>query len=503
MHSAPRSHHRPEPGSPHPAAPSASFRRALATAVALALATLSALPATQAGAYGVPLTTGVDVYTGGPEGAQTLSQVRALGARYLRITFSWNKIAPSSPPPGFEPTNPFDPSYNWGDVDRELSAIVAHGLVPLVGIDRPPVWGQLSGGGEDSPDPHQLALFTQAFATRYDGMHPGLPLVQYYEVWNEVNSTYFLEPQIQEGRIVSVETYRSMLNDVSAAVHAVRPDDFVIGGALFPNGLRRSTETAIAPLEFVRGLFCLSPGPHPHKTCDTQVHVDAMSVHPYTTGGPSTLPANPDNVWIANLGALSALDQAAQRLGTLVSANPVQTWVTEFSWDSAPPDPKGVPAQLEQRWVAETLYHAWRGGISEFTWYSVIDQPFPASYQQAGLYFECPQGVYCATPKPAASAFRFPFVAYASSKHRALVWGRTPEGSPGTLQIQWQRGARWQRLATLRTDGDGIFTAKPKLPRGANPKTALLRAVRLGGGEASPAFSLHRVPDIIVQPFGS
>jgi hypothetical protein len=457
----------------------------------------------QAHAFGVPLYTGIDVYTGGPEGDQTLTHVKALGAQFLRITFSWNRIAPASPPPGFEPANPDDPSYQWGDVDKELAAIVARGLTPLVGIARPPAWGQSPvGAGENSPDPNQLALFTRAFAARYNGLHPGLPWVRDWEVWNEPNATYFLEPQIQENRIVSVDTYRAMINAVSAAVHGVRPDDVVVGGALFPNGLRRATETAIAPLEFVRGLFCLSAGPHPHKTCNTQVNVDAMSVHPYTTGGPSTLPANPDNVWIDNLGALTALDQAAQRLGTLVSANPVQTWVTEFSWDSSPPDPKGVPAKLEQRWVAETLYRAWQGGVSVFTWYSLRDQPYPASYQQAGLYYECPQGVSCDTPKPAAGAFRFPFVAYSAAKRRVLVWGRTPEGVPGKVQVQWLRGRSWKRLATLTTDSDGIFTARPSLPRGANPKSALLRAVQ-SGGSTSPSFSLQRIPDILVKPFGS
>ncbi len=483
-----------------------SRRRLLLLALLGVLSISPLIAAGRAEAFGTPLSTGIDVYTGGPEGSRILGQVKSLGAQYLRITFSWNKIAPANPPPGFEPTNPFDPSYQWGDVDKELSAIVARGLTPLVGIDRPPSWGQSpSGAGEDSPDPNQLAQFTQAFAARYDGLHPGLPRVRYWEVWNEVNATYFLQPQIQENRIVSIDTYRTMLNAVSAAVHGVRPDDFVIGGALFPNGLRRPEETAIAPLEFVRGLFCLSPGPRPHKTCDTQVNVDAMSVHPYTSGGPSTLPANPDNVWIADLGSLSALDQAAQRLGTLVSAQPVQTWVTEFSWDSSPPDPNGVPAKLEQRWVAETLYRAWQGGISEFTWYSVTDQPFPASYQQAGLYYECPQGVSCQTPKPAAGAFRFPFVAYTVAKRRVLLWGRTPEGAPGKVQIQWLRGSRWRRLATLRTDGDGIFfTGRLNLPRAVNPKNGQLRALRLGGsGEASPAFSLHRTPDIPVKPFGS
>jgi hypothetical protein len=178
-------------------------------------------------------------------------------------------------------------------------------------------------------------------------------------------------------------------------------------------------------------------------------------------------------------------------------------WVSEFSWASNPPRPQAVPILLERRWVAETLYRSWQAGVSEFTWYSLRDEQDTTPPQQEGLYYECPQGIYCDQPKPAAAAFRFPFVAYTAAHHRVLVWGRTPAGAPGRVRVQWQQGRRWRTLATLRTDGDGIFTARPVLPRGANSKSAQLRALQLGGGEASPAFSLHRTPDILVTPFGT
>jgi hypothetical protein len=235
------------------------------------------------------------------------------------------------------------------------------------------------------------------------------------------------------------------------------------------------------------------------------VHADIWSIHPYTTGGPSTLPANPDNIWVANLKSLTRLVQTAQRLGALVSAQPVQTWVTEFGWGSSPLAPRGVPLALEQRWVAETLYRAWSAGVSQFSWYELHDEalgPYnPNPY--GGLYFQCAQGVYCDRPKPAAAAFSFPFASYAAPKRRVLVWGRTPAGVRGEVQVQWLQGRRWRGLAKLKTDSNGIFTARPKLPRAANTKSTMLRAVLLGDPPASPAFSLHRTPDIAVTPFGT
>lgn len=214
------------------------------------------------------------------------------------------------------------------------------------------------------------------------------------------------------------------------------------------------------------------------------------------------MPANPDNVWIANLQSLTSTVQAAQRLGGLVSPHPAQVWVSEFSWDSNPPDPHGVPIGLQRRWVAEAIYRAWRAKISMFTWFRLADDPLNVSLFQSGLYYYCPGSLSCSPPKPAASAFRFPFVAYTAQRRHVLVWGRTPAGVPGRVQVQWLEGTSWRTLTTLNTDRNGIFTATPLLPRTASPKSAKLRAAR-SGGNASPAFSLSRPRDIPVTPFGS
>jgi hypothetical protein len=454
--------------------------------------------------FGVELQTAVSMYPpAGAEGNIAFQHVHDSGAQLVRLPISWKLVAPSTPPPGFDPANPNDPSYNWSELDRMVSQALANGLEPMIDISEPPSWAQAPpGAGAQSPDPTQLGLFANAAAIRYDGSVPGLPRVRYWEVWNEPNSSFFLQPQVQNGNIVSVETYRTMINDFAAGVHGARADDVVVGGELFPNGITRAEVTAVAPLDFTRRLFCLSGGARPHRVCNTSVSVDVWSVHPYTSGGPSTRPANPNNVWIANLGALTGLVRSAQRLGTLISSQPVQTWVSEFSWDSNPPDPKGVPLRLEQRWVAETLYRSWQAGITVFTWFMLRDQPLGVSPFQSGLYFECTSGLSCDTPKPAASAFRFPLVAYPAPKRRALVWGRTPGGTVGSVLIQWRYEGSWRALATLRTDRDGIFNASVTLPRAASPSQALLRAVQPGVG-VSPSFSLHHPPDILVTPFGS
>lgn len=479
-----------------------------AWAVVQALACLLALTfalakASAAHGYGVPLRTAVDTTPAGGSYEQfVLSHIQASGAQLIKLDVNWNEIAPAVRPAGFSPTNPDSPGYRWTYLDKEAADAAARGLTPFFELYGVPSWGQSPiGSGEEHPDPVQLAQFAQAVATRFDGSHDGLPWVRYYEVWNEPNVSFFLQPQMTGASFTSVDTYRTMINDVAAAVHGVRPDNQVIAGALFPNDLHHGNVVGVAALEFTRRLLCMSAGTRPHRVCNTTVDADIWSVHPYTTGGPSTRSVNPDNVWIYNLGSLTSLVRAAQSAGTLVSAQPVQTWVTEFSWDSDPPNPGGVPLRLQQRWVAETLYRAWSGGVSVFTWYALRDEPLSTVSEQGGLYFNCPQGIGCDTPKPMQSSFRFPFVAYRSGKRRALLWGRVPFGVPGKVQIQWRQGSRWRALTTLRTDADGIFTATRTLPPKLNARSGVLRAV--AGSEASPSFSLHHPRDIIVQPFGN
>jgi hypothetical protein len=468
------------------------------TAVALALGRTAG-----ADGYGTPLRTAVvTTPASGSYEQLALAHIQASGAQLVKLDVNWNEIAPANPPPGFDPTNPDSPGYRWSDLDRETVDAVSRGLIPFFELIGTPSWGEAPpSAGEGHPDPAQLAQFAQALATRFDGSHRGLPWVRYYEVWNEPNVSFFLQPQLQDGSFVSVDTYRTMVDDVAVVVHGVRSENLVIAGALFPNGVIRGSVTGLAGLEFTRRMLCMSAGNHPHRVCNTAVNADIWSVHPYTSGGPSTHSVNPDNLWIYNLGALSSLVKAAQVAGTLVSSQPVQTWVSEFSWDSNPPDPLGVPLRLQQRWVAEALYRAWQGGISVFSWYALRDEPLPDSPNQGGLYFRCPGGIGCDTPKPMQRSFRFPFVAYKSGKRGALLWGRVPFGIPGTVLIQWRQGNRWRPLASLRTDSDGIFTARRALPAKLNVRSGVLRAV--AASEASPSFSLHRPPDIFVTPFGT
>ncbi|MGH3001627.1 MAG: hypothetical protein ACRDM1_02985, partial [Gaiellaceae bacterium] len=305
------------------------------------------------------------------------------------------------------------------------------------------------------PSATEFGRFATAIAGRYSGQTAGLPRVRYWEVWNEPNVSLYLMPQYQGGRAVAAVWYRKLVNSFSDAVHRVHDDNVVIAGGLSPFSVRNRYVDTASPLGFMRSLLCLSAGAVPRPTCDDPVRFDAWSVHPYTSGGPTHHAYNHNDLSLGDLPKVRPLLQAALRLGHLKSAVPVQFWVTEFSWDTKPPDPNGVPVDLQARWVAEALYHAWNDGVSMFTWFTLRDQPLKTSDFQSGLYFRG-RTVGADRAKPTLTAFSFPFVAYRQA-NGVFVWGRTPSSTAGTVAIEARTAGATTTVAYLHADRYGIF----------------------------------------------
>jgi hypothetical protein len=288
-----------------------------------------------------------------------------------------------------------------------------------------------------------------------------------------------------------------MVNRFATGVHRVHADNIVVAGALFPFTLNRSGALTIGPYRFMRELLCLSEKFKPIPGCGPAVQFDAWSHHPYTSGDPTHKAGHRDSISLGDLPRMRKLLRTAARQKRIVSRGAVKFWVTEFGWDTAPADPKGVPLGLHARWVSEALYRSWSAGVSLFVWYRLRDGP-PEGPVQSGLWLRCAAGIGCDQPKKTSlQAYRFPFVAFRSGK-RVRVWGRTPGGVKGTVVIQRSGKGGYKRLRKLRTNSAGIFKGLFKGPRRGH-----LRA-RLGTkGEVSVPFSLKRPPDRPVNPFGS
>lgn len=448
-------------------------------------------PALGASAAGPIETAFLDPWAFGAPGAQgeaAFGKARLAGARFVRIQMIWSDAVPEARPKGFRPTDPTDPAYDWRFWEGQVSAARRNGIEPIVYIETAPAWAQKRGPWGLRADPSELGKFALAAARHFSGRVRGVPRVRYWQAWNEPNKV--AGPAQRE---TAADWYRAIVKAFSEAVHSVHADNSVIAGGLSPFGIR----TAVAPLEFMRNLLCLSNGPAPKPTCRGRVPFDIWSAHPYTSGGPTHSAFRPDDVSLGDLAEMGALLRTAVRAGKVLSRQKVRFWVTEFSWDSKPPDPEAVPMALHTRWVAEALYRMWVAGVSLCTWFRLSDDPVGRTPYQSGLYFHAAH-YSSLRPKPSLQAFRFPFVAL-RGQGGLLVWGRTPPGSTGRVAIQLDRGSGYRRIAILAPDRHGIFSAR--LPIDAD--TGFARAELLAGGERSVPFSLVVPPDRFVYPFGS
>ena len=405
-----------------------------------------------------------------------LARTEAAGSSWVRLGVLWSQIAPATPPPGFDARDPADPAYNWTALDGVVQSAVADHQRVLLQILFAPTWATGPGAptsvepGTWEPDPTALADFAYALASRYDGLFvpagssTPLPAVSAFQVWNEPNLPGDLTPQwVRRGAsyvAVSPTVYRNMLNAGYAAIKQVNPRDLVIAAGTAPYGDPPGVGR-MAPVTFLEDLMCLRGSRLTPTACPDPPHLDALDHHPYALT-PTIQAVSPDDVSVPDLSRIERVVAAARRAHTLLPVGPKPIWVTEIAWQSNPPEAGGLSLALQARYVAEAFYALWSQGVGHVFWLAIHDEPDPLA-AGAGLYFA--DGV----PKPALTAFAFPFVAL--HRHgQTVLWGRAPQ--PGDAGIQMLRHGRWQTLTTLPTTAGGVFYGTRQLPSGAE-----LRAV--------------------------
>jgi hypothetical protein len=407
-----------------------------------------------------------------------------LNAGMVRLDLGWSSVASRAPA---NPADPADPAYDFSELDRAVEAAAARHLQVMLTLSHAPVWAQRGGGGGGAegawkPDPDALGSFARAVAKRYSGRFKGLPHVRYFDAWNEANLDIFLAPQYDEdGRPVAVARYRRMVNAVDRAVSSVDRDNQVIVGSLAPYGDDPGGGRT-RPLTFLRKLLCLTRKLKA-TACPTKTHVDIFSHHPINlSGGPRASAIDRDDAPSADLGSVRRVLRAAERAGTIAGKQKRHPlWVTEFWWESFPdgPDPATPSLRKHGRWIEEALYLFWQAGAQAAIYYSLADRPLdhPDNTLQAGLYLND------GTPKPAATAFRFPFVTERKSRTQVLAWGKAP--TAGKLRIERKGSRGWSKINAERVEEGQVFATTLRV-RG----TATLRA-RLEGQRSLP-WTQHR-----------
>ena len=461
----------------------------------------SVLHTTGAGAR--PMVTGISGL--GSDDPIALQRVWQAGARLVQVQVAWSSVAPQTKPAAWNPENPADPNYDWVATDHRLIRAVQAGLTPAILIDSGPVWAQGCGPPPFAatplcdPDPQALGHFATAAARRYSGLFNGLPRVRYWQGLNEPNLSLFFNPQFEGGKPVSAHLYRALINSFYFAVKSVDGSNLVIAAGLGPIAVPGYT---VGPKQFTRELLCMKGRRNPKPTkkkCTASF--DIFDIHPYTTGGPQH-EGKVNDVQLGDLEELQELLHAADRAGRIKGRfGPGSTWITEFSWDSKPPDPGGLQMKILTRWTAMAMYRAWSAGISRFFWYSLRDSPGEPAFNltiQSGLYFRA-ESIDQDRPKRVLGAFRFPFVAIAKGEGAISFWGRTPTSQAGKVLIEAKGPGGWKNVVGVRAARSGVFNVRigPGSVGGLNgPFRASFRT------ETSPAFSLKEVRSFHQPPFG-
>jgi hypothetical protein len=348
-----------------------------------------------------------------------------------------------------------------------------------------------------------------------------------WTIWNEPNHPGFLQPQWQQTSAGlapnSPYLYRRLVDAAYPAVKQLEPDSTVLVGATSSIGASHPSSAAsgMAPLVFLRALACVDRRLHPIETGScagyTPLEGDGWSHHPYEllhTPDWSDR-SNPDTAMMGDLGRLTGL------LDRLVAMHRIapglrRVWLTEFGYESNPPDPVKPFTPLEQaRLINWAEYLAWRNpDVQSFAQFLLNDMGTVSSADaargkrdwgdwQSGLYFRD------GTAKPAATSFAMAMhvdCRTAAKRRRYFVWGHLRRGT-GVRAITLQRFAgatvtalqlttdaggylartlpytRAARFRFLYRDAAGVHTGIIEVPDRCSGRTPQKRATRVGVNE--------------------
>lgn len=407
-----------------------------------------------------------------------IAKTRSTGARFVQIEVDWIGVEPNAPTGSESRTNPSAPEFNFGYLDDEVKEFNGTGLEPVFLVTDAPRWAEGAGGtaaqyasGGYEPNAAAFGDLGRALAERYSGhfrlgrrLTP-LPRVRYLQVWAEANMPEHLSPQWSKSGRTVVNTapiiYRGLLNAFYVGVKSADPRDVVLTTGLEgygdapDKGLMRTH-----PVTFLENLLCLRSDLR-SVTCPDPAHFDVLASDPYDVGAPTVHAVSQLDASAPDLGRLKRVVKAALSRRTLLPARPKPLWVTEFGYDSDPPNPTPGTISLatQASWLEESFYVFWHEGVSTVLWYLVRDQTPPYSENYfSGVYFRN------GTPKPSYTAYKFPFVVMRETGRTAQVWGIPPTN--GTVRVQVESGGTWRLVASINSHAGKIFARVLSLPSG-------------------------------------
>ena len=409
--------------------------------------------------------------------AVAFERTKEARASIARIVLRWYAAAPTAPANSAQARDPNWSGYRWGQFDAQVQAAKAAGVEPLILITAAPAWAEGSDKPANAPatswKPSAAAFgaFAEAAARRYSGSIE--PRVRYWQAWNEPNVNIELAPlwTRQGSRYVATGPglYKGLLNAFYDGVKAADASNFVVTAGTAPYG-KAPGDVVMSPAYFWRQVLCVKGGrkPRAKSSCPGgPARFDALAHHPYSIGAPSRAALNADDVAIPDLAKLTGPLKVAKSKGYVYPKRSKQLWITEIAYDSNPPDPKAYSLARQAKYLEATFYLLWKQGVDVVNWFLLRDAPEgPLGWQytrQSGLYLRG-AAIEQDQPKPALTAFRFPFTAYRASRRSVALWGLAP--ASGKVYVERAKGSSWKVVRKLKARANRVFAGSLKIGNG-------------------------------------
>jgi hypothetical protein len=389
------------------------------------------------------------VYGSGRDPEAAVAEAKALGADTIRVFLTWHSVSPGQDsrrrPGSFDIGNPDSPGYQWGLYDALVDRARRNGLkllivlspsIPYWASEQPSRCPHLIGGYQQlgsscmwKPSPALFAQFVKAAVRRYGASASG-PYggqVALWSLWNEPNLEHYIWPQLQRSRYGTIDLgaarYRQLWLAGWRAIAKYDPPsrDKVLFG---------ETAAISSPIDTLYAALCLDEDGNPFKGrmrtlqgCGKveKLPIAGLALHPYNNyaiGSVFTRSHTKDSLAMAYVSrAHKLLDRAARR-GRIPGGRGI--YVTEFGFQSSPPNPFGDALSLSRQAAAineaDRLFFGDRR-VRSVAQYELFDVGNPGEFN-TGLRFADGK------PKPSLAAYRMPLVVTRLGRDRVEVWGQ-------------------------------------------------------------------------------
>lgn len=327
--------------------------------------------------------------------SQRLDDIKALGATWIRVDFSWYSIQPNN-----------TAIYYWAMYDKVVRIATSKGLKILGIVGYPPAWAQetncaslvtsLTAARTCNPQSSiAFADFVGVVAARYKGTN-----IRAWEIWNEPNLVAYWKTTMADSTLfVDPTAYATVANAAAAKIRQAYPDSVIITGGLSPlfepsavTGMRQSDFLAQVLPKLDASLF------------------NGIGMHPYCWPKMPTLAADYNAFYTIDAGrAIYNLRTIMQNAGW----GSKEIWATEFgastkgslsTADAVLPQRPDHVSEAEQALIIEEGVDAWfkKANVGPLFVHSDGDQWLAQHNNEGGFGLRRSDG----TKKPSYDAFQ-------------------------------------------------------------------------------------------------